>query len=74
MCSAINRRGSITDDLVASMPSDLPDLKEATDHMSPLKLPTQICLYPAESKIRVGWEVTSFPRLPVKEEHAAPNC
>ncbi|KKK17014.1 hypothetical protein ARAM_003406 [Aspergillus rambellii] len=47
---------SITDDLVASMPSDLPDLKESTNHMNPLKLPTQICLYPAESNMRVGWE------------------
>lgn len=48
---------SITDELVASMPSDMPDLREATDHMSPLKIPTQICLYPAESNVRVGWEV-----------------
>ncbi|PTU20624.1 hypothetical protein P175DRAFT_0501244 [Aspergillus ochraceoroseus IBT 24754] len=47
---------TITDDLVASMPSDLPDLKESTNHMNPLKLPTQICLYPAESNMRVGWE------------------
>ncbi|KAL6818059.1 hypothetical protein GGI42DRAFT_347320 [Trichoderma sp. SZMC 28013] len=40
---------TITDELVASMPSDMPDLRQATDHMSPLKIPTQICLYPAES-------------------------
>ncbi|RYP81858.1 hypothetical protein DL769_001818 [Monosporascus sp. CRB-8-3] len=53
---ATNREISITDDLIASMPSDLPDLKESTDHMSPLKLPTQICLYPAESAVRVGWQ------------------
>ncbi|KAF1829264.1 FAD/NAD(P)-binding domain-containing protein [Decorospora gaudefroyi] len=47
---------TITDDLIASMPDDLPDLKQATNHMLPLKLPTQICLYPAESNMRVGWE------------------
>ncbi|PKK43459.1 hypothetical protein CI102_11825 [Trichoderma harzianum] len=47
---------TITDELVASMPSDMPDLRQATDHMSPLKIPTQICLYPAESNVRVGWE------------------
>ncbi|KAM0543841.1 hypothetical protein ACHAPJ_012078 [Fusarium lateritium] len=47
---------TIVDDLVASMPDDLPDLKQAVDHIRPLNLPTQICLYPAETDNRVGWE------------------
>ncbi|KAJ4265953.1 hypothetical protein NW762_003926 [Fusarium torreyae] len=38
------------------MPDDLPDLKQAVDHIRPLNLPTQICLYPAETENRVGWE------------------
>ena len=48
---------SIVDELVASMPSDMPDLKEATDHLAPLNLPAQIVIYYPERQDRLGWVV-----------------
>ncbi|KAI1350266.1 hypothetical protein F5Y01DRAFT_326639 [Xylaria sp. FL0043] len=36
---------TIIDEMVASMPSDMPDLKEATNHLAPLNLPAQILMY-----------------------------
>ncbi|KAJ2972169.1 hypothetical protein NUW58_g9240 [Xylaria curta] len=36
---------TIIDDIVSSMPSDMPDLKEATNHLAPLNLPAQILMY-----------------------------
>ena len=48
---------SIVDELVASMPSDMPDLKQATNHLAPLTLPAQIMIYYPERQDRLGWVV-----------------
>ncbi|KAI6080772.1 putative monooxygenase [Hypoxylon rubiginosum] len=36
---------TMLEDLLSSMPSDLPPLKESVHHLSPLNLESQICLY-----------------------------
>ncbi|KAI1155275.1 FAD/NAD(P)-binding domain-containing protein [Nemania diffusa] len=45
---------TITDEIVSSMPSDMPDLKEATNHLAPLDLPAQILMYYPEQD-RMGF-------------------
>ena len=39
------------------MPSDMPDLKQATNHLAPLTLPAQIVIYYPERQDRLGWVV-----------------
>ncbi|KAI4602810.1 hypothetical protein KJ359_008029 [Pestalotiopsis sp. 9143b] len=53
---------SILDDLQSSVPSDLPDLREAVNHLSPLDLKTQICFYTGGAEQRVG--VQDTPETP----------
>ena len=36
------------------MPSDMPDLKQATNHLAPLTLPAQIVIYYPERQDRLG--------------------
>jgi hypothetical protein len=50
------------------MPSDLPDLEEATNHLAPLKIPAQIAIYYPEKKQKLGWEVCN-PRHAVSHRH-----
>lgn len=47
-------------DLASSFPSDLPDLREATNHLAPLTLPAQICMYAPGIQGRVGVEVRRY--------------
>lgn len=53
---------SILDELQNSVPSDLPDLREAVNHLSPLDLKTQICFYTGGAEQRVG--VQDTPETP----------
>jgi hypothetical protein len=48
---------SIIDQIAAAFPSDMPDLKEATNHLAPLKLPAQIGLYFPGREGRLGVQV-----------------
>ncbi|KAL4976937.1 FAD/NAD(P)-binding domain-containing protein [Aspergillus desertorum] len=54
---------SIIDQITASFPSDMPDLKEATNHLAPLRLPAQIGLYYPGREGRLG--VQDSPELPI---------
>ncbi|KAJ5124077.1 FAD/NAD(P)-binding domain-containing protein [Penicillium bovifimosum] len=54
---------SIIDQLAEAFPSDMPDLKEATNHLAPLKLPAQIGLYFPNREGRLG--VQDSPELPI---------
>ena len=63
---------SIVDELAKAFPEDVPDLKEATDHLAPLNLPAQIGLYFPGREGRLGvqvriselsWLVRSLTRL-----------
>ncbi|KAF7502831.1 hypothetical protein GJ744_005010 [Endocarpon pusillum] len=54
---------SIIDDLASSFPSDVPDLKESTNHLAPLTLPAQIGLYYPGREGRLG--VQDSPELPI---------
>ncbi|KAK4199543.1 hypothetical protein QBC40DRAFT_281845 [Triangularia verruculosa] len=54
---------SIIGDLKASFPDDMPDMKEATDHLQPLDLPCQIGLYYPGRPGRVG--VQDTPENPI---------
>ncbi|KAJ5687567.1 hypothetical protein N7536_010186 [Penicillium majusculum] len=54
---------SIIDRLSSSVPSDLPDLRESTNHLSPLKLPPQIAMYLPGRTDRVGFE--DSPQFPI---------
>ncbi|KAK6070459.1 early conidial development-2 [Seiridium cupressi] len=47
---------SIINRLVSSFPSDMPDLRESTNHLAPLTLPAQIVMYYPENKERVGFQ------------------
>ncbi|KAJ9481870.1 hypothetical protein VN97_g11584 [Penicillium thymicola] len=47
---------SIIHRLSSSVPSDLPDLRESTNHLSPLKLPYQIAMYLPGRTDRVGFQ------------------
>ena len=51
---------SIIDRLSSSVPSDLPDLRESTNHLSPLNLPPQIAMYLPGRTDRVGFEVWQY--------------
>lgn len=51
---------SIVDELQSSFPADLPDFKEATNHLAPLKLPAQIGLYFPGREGRLGVEVRTL--------------
>ena len=62
---------SIVDELVASMPSDMPDLKEATNHLAPLNLPAQIVIYYPERQDRLGWVVRETPSDQETEHQAS---
>ena len=48
---------SIIDQITAAFPSDMPDLKEATNHLAPLDLPAQIGLYYPGREGRLGVQV-----------------
>lgn len=48
---------SIIDRLVSSFPDDMPDLKEATNHLTPLDLPAQITMFYPDRDDRVGFQV-----------------
>lgn len=50
---------SIIDQITAAFPSDMPDLKEATNHLAPLTLPAQIGLYFPGREGRLGVQVVS---------------
>lgn len=50
-------RGRFIDELVASMPSDMPDLKKATNHLAPLTLPGQIAYYFPDVPVAMGFTV-----------------
>ncbi|RYP90387.1 hypothetical protein DL770_003471 [Monosporascus sp. CRB-9-2] len=54
---------SIIDELAQAFPADMPDLKEATDHLAPLDLPAQIGLYFPGREGRLG--VQSTPEAPI---------
>ncbi|KAL8924839.1 MAG: hypothetical protein Q9172_002504 [Xanthocarpia lactea] len=54
---------TIIDDLQKAFPSDVGDLKEATDHLQPLDLPAQIGLYFPGMEGRLGVEDT--PAAPI---------
>ncbi|PLN77494.1 FAD/NAD(P)-binding domain-containing protein [Aspergillus taichungensis] len=54
---------SIIDQITASFPSDMPNLKEATNHLAPLDLPAQIGLYYPNREGRLG--VQDSPELPI---------
>lgn len=56
---------SIVDKLASSFPSDLPDFKEATNHLAPLNLPAQIGLYFPGREGRLGVEVRTFYRVQI---------
>lgn len=48
-------------DLASAFPSDVPDLREATNHLAPLTLPAQICMYFPGKEGRIGVEVCHLP-------------
>ncbi|KAL3417499.1 early conidial development-2 [Phlyctema vagabunda] len=54
---------SIIDRLVSSFPSDMPDLREATNHLAPLTLPVQIAMFYPDRTDRVGFE--DSPETPI---------
>lgn len=47
---------SIVEALVSSYPSDMPDIVAAVNHLTPLKLPTQITVYTADREDRFGYQ------------------
>lgn len=48
--------------LLDIMPSDLPDLRESTNHLLPLKLPGQLAIYLPGREDRWGFQVGSVTR------------
>ncbi|KAL8923178.1 MAG: hypothetical protein Q9208_004741 [Pyrenodesmia sp. 3 TL-2023] len=54
---------TIIDELAESFPSDVPDLKESTNHLAPLTLPAQIGLYFPGREGRLG--VQDSPEAPI---------
>lgn len=55
---ALPRLKSILKELEDAVPSDLPDLREAVNHLTPLDLSTQICFYTSGVNERVGVQDT----------------
>lgn len=49
---------AVIDEIATSFPSDMPDLKAATNHLTPLKLPAQMCMYLPGIEGRIGYEVS----------------
>ncbi|KAI1824160.1 FAD/NAD(P)-binding domain-containing protein [Xylaria intraflava] len=47
---------SIVDNLVAAFPSDLPDLRDSTNHLQPLDLPAQLSMYIPGREDRHGFQ------------------
>ncbi|MCJ1286800.1 hypothetical protein MMC26_006146 [Xylographa opegraphella] len=47
---------SIVDALLASYPSDMPDMRASVNHLTPLKLPAQITVYTNSRQDRFGFE------------------
>ncbi|KAI0439971.1 FAD/NAD(P)-binding domain-containing protein [Xylaria telfairii] len=54
---------TILDDLAASFPSDMPDLKSSTNHLAPLNLPVQLSLYYPGREGRLGMQ--DSPEMPI---------
>ncbi|KAI3331460.1 FAD/NAD(P)-binding domain-containing protein [Xylariaceae sp. AK1471] len=53
---------SIVDDLVSAFPSDMPDLRDSTNHLKPLKLPAQLSMYVPGREDRWGFQDSAkFP-------------
>ncbi|KAJ8124210.1 hypothetical protein ONZ43_g6 [Nemania bipapillata] len=53
---------SIVDNLVAAFPSDMPDLRDSTNHLQPLDLPAQLSMYMPGRESRWGFQdSTKFP-------------
>lgn len=46
------------------LPSDMPDLRETTDHLLPLKLPGQLAIYLPGRDDRWGFQVSSLLSVP----------
>ncbi|KAK3988691.1 hypothetical protein QBC44DRAFT_309158 [Cladorrhinum sp. PSN332] len=49
---------AIIDALADAVPSDLPNFRDAVNHLQPLQLNPQINVYPPNSEIRLGFEST----------------
>lgn len=45
------------DSLLATFPSDMPDLKASTNHLLPLDLPAQLAMYTPGREDRWGFQV-----------------
>ncbi|KAI1385656.1 FAD/NAD(P)-binding domain-containing protein [Hypoxylon trugodes] len=56
---AIALYGSTVEDLASSFPSDVPDLRESTNHLQPLSIPAQLCMYAPDKDGRIGVEDSS---------------
>ena len=51
-------RDSIIDQLLSVLPSDMPDLRESTDHLDPLDLPCQLVYYYGYKEGKFGLQVS----------------
>lgn len=60
MCSDRVDQTSIVDDLVSAFPSDMPDLRDSTNHLAPLKMPAQLSMYMPGREDRWGFQVESL--------------
>ncbi|KAJ5103127.1 Monooxygenase FAD-binding [Penicillium argentinense] len=51
---------TIVDTFLSSLPSDLPDVREATNHLAPLNIPAQFRYYYAGKDDGFGFEVCDY--------------
>lgn len=53
----MQQQTSIIDQFLSILPEDMPDLKESTDHLAPLKLRHQFAYYHGGREDKLGFEV-----------------